>query len=158
MRRAAGVTLIEVMIAALITSLVAAGTFTAFVASARMERAQNNPQNAEAADYAQQTIERYRSNIACSPGGVVANSPWFDANCTYTGPVVWQDDALPDQAGVGTGNRSLLNIPSNPAPARRYCVTPQDCDGDGTVGDCYSMQVRLCWNGTACPAVGAGCP
>ena len=154
MRRAQkGFTLIEVMIASVITSLVAAVTLMAFVAAARMNKAQNNPQNAEAADYAQQTVERFRSNIACRQPGDPAGQ-WFDANCGSTLPVGWQDDPLP--AVNTTGNRSFLAAGNLPA-ARRYCVTaanPADC----TVGDCYAIQVRVCWNGTACPAIGAPCP
>jgi len=153
-----GFTLIEVMIASVITSLVAAGTFMAFVAAARMNREQNNPQNAEAAGYAQQTIERFRSRIACSPADIPA-SPWFDANCNATLPVGWQDDPLPP-GNPGAGSESLLNSPNNvaPNPLRRYCVTAADCDGDAAVGDCYSIQVRVCWDGIVCPAVGAACP
>ncbi len=151
MRR--GFTLIEVMIASVITSLVAAGTFMAFVAAARMNREQNNPQAAEAAGYAQQTIERFRSLIACSPADIPA-SPWFDPNCNATLPVGWQNDALPP-GGPGAGSESLLNTPN---PLRRYCVTAADCDGVGGVGDCYSIQVKVCWKGIVCPAVGAPCP
>ena len=146
--RVRGFTLIEVIIASLITSVVAAGTFMAFVAAARMNRVQNNPQNAEAADYAQQTIERFRSNIAC--GGT-----WFDANCGQTLPVGWQDDPLP--AAAGAGNRSLLALPGAVAPLRRYCVKPAN-PIDCAAGDCYSVQVKVCWNGTVCPAVGSACP
>ena len=140
--RVRGFTLIEVIIASLITSVVAAGTFMAFVAAARMTRVQNNPQNAEAADYAQQTIERFRSNIACSP-------PWFDASCNFIGQAKWQDDLLPGNAGTD----SIVNTPT---PGRRYCVKPAplvDC----AAGDCYSIQVKVCWNGTACPAADSAC-
>lgn len=151
MRRAAGFSLIEVMMASVITSLVAAGTFMSFVAAARMTQAKNNPQNAEAADYAQQTIERFRSKIACKqPADPTAQ--WFDANCAATLPVGWQDDPLPG----GGGTESILAIPGAP-PARRYCVSPTN-PLDCAAGDCYTIQVRICWNGTACPAAGAPCP
>ena len=145
-----GLTLVEVMIASLITSVVAAGTFMAFVTAARMGQVQNDPQSAEAAGFAQQTIERFRSFIACSPAGVPA-SPWFDASCAATLPAGWQNDPLP--AAAGAGSKSILNT----VTARRYCVKAVDCDGNGTAGDCFSMKADVCWNGTACPAVGAAC-
>jgi len=128
----------EVLIASLIVALIAAGTMMAFVAAARMTRAQSNPGVSEATGYVRETAEKFRNYIACTP-------PWFDTACAPTLPGGWQADPLP----VGGGSNSILSTPSR----RCYQVTPQDCDGVGGVGDCFAIEVRMCWNNdfTNCP-------
>jgi len=73
---------------------------------------------------AQQTIERNRNRVACDD--------WFNgANCTATAPA--------NADTMTTGRLPAL------AGTRNYTVTPADCDGDGTVGDCLQMQVTVNW-------------
>ena len=145
-------TLTEVLIAAVIGAVVAWGTASAFLAAARLLRAQDNSALAEAASYAQQTLERKRNHIACA-------APWFDpTTCAPAAgmPTKWTDDPFVDAGGTpyAGGTESILNPPG---AQRRYCVTSADCDGGGP-GDCFKVEVRVCWDGTACPAAGDACP
>ena len=142
-----GFTLIEIIVASLIAALIAAGTMTAFMTAARIMRAQGHPGTAEAAGYAQGTIERFRNMIAC-------DSPWFDpTSCSPDTdfPTTWTDDPLPT---VEAGSESILSVPG---ATRRYCFTIEDCDQDGAAGDCYALHVKMCWFETSCPAVGSSC-
>lgn len=138
-----GMTLLEVLVAALVASVVAGGTATAFVAAARMTHAQSNPGTVEAGGYARETADRLRTRVACD--GV-----WFtaDAACAPTGavPAAWTADPLPAPAA---GVESFLTTGAR----RCYRVTPQDCDGAGGPGDCLAVQVNVCWNNefTNCP-------
>lgn len=142
-----GFTLIEVLVASAIGAVVAGGSVMAVVAASRMLRAQSGSGSAEAAQYAQQTLERFRNMIAC-------NSPWFNpATCaTALGPgglpTAWTTDPLP---AVTPGTVSILNTAS---PKRCYRVTEQNCDGVGGPGDCFNVEAQVCWNGEAscsCP-------
>ena len=149
-----GFTLTEVLVAALVGAVVTWGTASAFLAAARMMQTQNNSALAEAASYAQQTLERKRNMIAC-------DAPWFNpATCAPTLPIGWQDDAFRDADGnpYAGGTESILNRGAQ----RRYCVTPANCDGvpdPPGEGDCFRVEVRVCWaGGTPCPAVGSACP
>ena len=141
--RAGGFTFAEILIAVVITALIAGGTMMAFVAAARMMRAGESPAVGEAADDAEETEEKFRNRIAC-------DDDWFDlATCRPTNlPVGWTDDPLPASSPP---SNSILNA----SPTRRYCITPADCDGDGTDGDCLTMKVEICWGGTPCAAT---CP
>lgn len=134
-RRIAGYTLLEVMVASIITSVAAAGTMAAIVAAARMTRQQNHAGTAEASWYAQDTAESLRNMISCQ-------SAWFDpATCAPVGvPGGWVAHALPAPPG-GQADQSILD-----APARRcYRVTPVDMGG--TAGnEYYQLDVRMCWN------------
>ena len=142
-----GYTLLEILVASIIGSVVVGGTFVAFVTAARIVRAQNSPAVIEATDLAQDSIARFRNNIAC-------DSPWFKvATCTATAlPAGWQNDPFP---GGGAGSQSIQNTA---LAARRYCIRADDCDGVGGTGDCIVFRARICWNGTACPGVGTPCP
>lgn len=136
---AKGFTLIEVMIASLIATVVAAGTLMANVAAARIVRAESHTMYAEASAYAQQTTEQFRNMVACGEGNP---GEWFDiANCNPTGvPAVWTNDALP--AG---GSESLTQDPN---AKRCYKVTPAPPD----CADCLQVEVSVCWNDlTGCP-------
>ena len=128
-----GFSLLEVLVASVITLVVVVGTAAAFVTAARMTRAQSNTGNIEAAGYARETVERFRNMIAC-------DSPWFDpATCAPTSiPAGWQPDPLPGAAG----SESILAT----GMLRCYRVTQQDCDGVGGVGDCLAVEARVCWN------------
>ncbi len=143
-RWSGGFTFTEVLISSILVSVVAGGTMMAAIAAARMTQGQNEPEYAEAGQYAQQTTERFRNRISC-------DAPWFDPLTCAPAPGMavntWQNDPLPAPGG----NDSILNTPS----ARRYCITPADCDGVGGAGDCFTLQVRVCWDTTVCPAVGS---
>ena len=129
-----GFTLMEILAASVIASVVAGGTLAAYVAAARMTRAQSNTGNAEAAVYARETAERFRDMIAC-------DGNWFtaDAACAPTPamPGGWTADPLP----AAGGTQSILVTGAR----RCYRVVPQDCDGGGA-GDCFQVDVRVCWN------------
>jgi prepilin-type N-terminal cleavage/methylation domain-containing protein len=144
---ARGMTMIEILVASVVAAVVAGGTMAGFIAAARMTRAQSNTQLAEAAGFAQESLEKNRNMIAC-------DSPWFNvATCTPAGgmPTVWMDDPIVG----GAGTDSIVN---GPGAQRRFCMIPRDCDGDAVNGDCFEALVRVCWNNTVCPAVGAACP
>jgi Tfp pilus assembly protein PilV len=147
-RRKGGVTLVEILIALLALAMIGIGTMAAFVAAARMMHFQTNPQLAEAAGYAQETTERFRNMIACSlPGDP---NPWFTSGptCVATAamPTALTTDPLP--AAAISGTESILKDPAR----RCYRLTPADCDGDGTNGDCYQMEAHVCWRDlTGCP-------
>ena len=131
-----GFTLIEIMAASAVAAVVASGTMMAFVAAARMSRASNSPMFAEASDFTRQTLERFRNRVATDDTIVFPDLAGAG----------WQNDPLPVPA-PGTNSESLLwKTPTS----RRYRVTAEDCDGDGTAGDCYAMTVRVCWNDPAC--------
>jgi len=116
-----GLTLIEIIVATVIGALVAGGTLMAFATSAKFAT-QVAPNRAEAAALAQQTLDRFRNFVA-------EGDPWL-------APTPWTDDAIP------TG--PLPSI-ANFGPSRQYKVDPLDCDGDGTPGDCYQVQVKVQW-------------
>ena len=135
-----GFTLIEILVAGVIGSVITSGIFAAYVAAARMMGGANSAEYVEAANFGQQTLERLRNEVA-------ADSTWF-TNQAGTG---WQAD--PDLL-VGGGSRSIVNPPG---ATRMMCVLAEDCDGVGGAGDCYAVRVRVCWNGTACPSPGSPC-
>ena len=119
-----GFTLIEVVVSAALAAVIAGGTMIAFVTALNISRRASG--TAEAAHLAQQTMERFRNLAACDAGH------WFSAaGCAPSLPVGWQPD------------------PGSPAPAPvtawEYQVTPTDCDGDGTNGDCLMVQAHVQW-------------
>lgn len=145
----AGFTLAELLIGSLIGTVVAGGTMMAFVTATRLNRQQGNPQLVEASLLAQQTIERYRNHMAC-------DGPWFDpATCAANAslPTAWTSDLLP--APASGGSETMLG----PGAKRQFCVTQEDCDGVGGVGDCFAVQVRVCWGDdtSRCPTLGSSC-
>lgn len=128
-----GITLVEILIAALVGVMIAGGTMLAFVSAKKTSVGAAGV--VEAADFAQQTIERFRNKIACD------NSDWFTAaTCATTLPAApaWTADGLPASPGplsmIGQGG------------IRRYQVTPLDCDNDGTVGDCFQVDANVRWS------------
>ena len=144
-----GFTVMEVLVASIIGSVVAGGTLMAFVAAAKMTDRQSNPATEEAMDYAQQVLEQLRNAVDVNPRpnatfAALAGLGWIDA--LFPVP--------PGQAGTET----IQNMSGSPpvSPKRKFCVKPQTCGG--AVGDCYSVLVKVCWNGTTCPANGSACP
>ena len=143
MRARPGMTLVEIIVAAVLTALVAGGTMIAFVTAAKMSKHGGSAQ-AEAAFYAQQTVERFRNKVACrqpgedAPGANPANLPgdtWFDGNCQQGAPVGWQDDALPNNAAP-----SITGLGAQ----REYEVVPVDIDGDAQP-DVYQVTSKVTW-------------
>jgi type II secretory pathway pseudopilin PulG len=144
--RGAGFTLVEVMVAGVVASVITLGAVSAFVSAGRMMRAQDSMALAEAATLAQNTLERLQNRVACDD--------WFNQPGCAVNPAllnVWTDDPLPG----GAGTESIQNPPG---AQRRYCLQPADCDGVAGPGDCLTSRVRLCWDGTVCPSAGDPCP
>ncbi|MBI3010979.1 MAG: prepilin-type N-terminal cleavage/methylation domain-containing protein [Candidatus Omnitrophica bacterium] len=138
--RAAGFSLVEVLVASAVGAVVVGGSMMAFVAASRMMQTQNTPAFSEAAGYAQQTLEKYRNMIAC-------DSPWFVAGTCLPSaslPTTWTEDPLPLSGSGGT--ESFLSTGAK----RCYRVTSQDCDGASGVGDCFAVEAQVCWNGASC--------
>lgn len=135
--RGTGFTLMELLMASIISSVIAGGTMASFVAAARMVRDQNIPSNAEASNYAEDTIERYRNLVAYNDA-TFAN--WVTTNA---GPA-WHADPLPGSGPAG----SILSV----AHRRCFRVTPTNCDGVGPADDCFAVDVRVCWSDLSqCP-------
>lgn len=133
-----GFTLIEVLAASVVATVVAGGVLTAFLVAARMPRRQGNEAQLEANMLAAQTLEWMRNQVA--------TDTTFFADQAALG---WQEDVPPP----ATTSESVLALGGE----RWYCVWAADCDGVGGAGDCYAAQVKVCWNGTPCPAAGAPC-
>ncbi len=138
-----GFTLIEVLISSVIATTVAGGTMMAFVTAARIVGRGDSAAMLEASALAGDMLEDIRNQVA-------ADSTWF-ADRVNLG---WCDAPLPPS----TSTESVLGPPD---AERRYRVVRVDCTGDGDTNDpqdCFSVDVRVCWNGTECPDAGAGCP
>ena len=134
-----GLTLVEVVIASLIASIVTGGTMMALVASTRMTASQDLGTYAEASALAQETIEEYRNEVATT-------STWLQVQAAITANDGWVAKLLPPSVG---GTESKLNAATS---KRCYRVRAADCDGVGGVGDCYAVQSRVCWNNVSnCP-------
>lgn len=121
-----GFSLVEIIAASVIGALLAGGTMTAFVMS--MKTSQEASGKAEAAQLAQQTLERFRDQIACQ------DERWYDASCNPTPPSGSVSDPLPTTSVLPTF-----------AGTRNYTVTSEDCDGDGTAGDCLKVVSTVTW-------------
>lgn len=137
-RAAPGFTLVEVLVASVIASVIAGGTMMAFVTAARINRTQSNPDMAEASGYAQQTVERFRN--------LVANDAIWAGWIALNADGAWHDDTLP-----GGGGTESIQQPAGTGAKRCYRVTPEDADGDGTT-DSYAVSAKVCWKDlTGCP-------
>ena len=128
-----GMTLLEIIIAALLGVVVAGGMMLAFTSAQKTSAGAVGV--VEASDFAQQTLERFRNKIACD------DPDWFNASdCTvnFGGlPSVWTNDGLPASPGA-------LSVIGQGA-TRQYRVTQADCDGDGTQGDCLQVESKVAW-------------
>lgn len=133
------ISLIEVVVAAVIGSLLAGGTLMAFVLASKVSN--EALQQAEALSYAVETIERFRNRVAC-------DDAWFDdagVDCNFSGvdlnlPQGMTADDLPDPTDPPT---SVL-IGRGMSETRRYQVLPSNCDGVAGA-DCYTVNVVVNW-------------
>ncbi len=119
-------TLVEVIAAAVISSLVAGGALAALTTAVRL--AQHSSERMQVGQLAQQTLEKFRNHVAC-------DDPWYGPNCAPVSFPWTLDDPSP-----GT--------PSYPSyvTSRQYKVTPGgDIDGDG-IADYSEVQVKVTWN------------
>ncbi len=117
-----GMTLVELIAAAVIGSAIAGGTLMAFTTAVRLSQRSSN--NVQVAQYAQETLEKFRNHVACD------DRQWYDATtCQPLSPS--GVDALPS---------------SHPSyvTARTYQVTPKDLDGNG-VNESSEVQVTVNW-------------
>ena len=115
-----GLTLLEVLIASVAMTVVAGGMMITFLMATRLSQGSRSVDAAEL--LAQQTLERFRNRMAC-------DDAWFTAPCDATAlPGADTADPLPPGTGMG---------------ARTYTITPRDCDGNGTTGDCFQLVVKV---------------
>ena len=121
-----GMTLIEVLAAAVIGTVLVGGVMAAFLTAMRL--GQQGGGTSEAATYAQETLERYRNHIACD------DAAWFNpATCAFVGPIAGSPvPALPGGALFGGATRT-------------YSVAAADCDGVGGAGDCFKVMTKVAW-------------
>lgn len=134
-----GFTLIENLAASLIVPVVVGGTLAAYVTAARLGQSQDEGATVEALSYARQFLEETRNHVAEDDG-------WFATQAVQG----WQVTPASLPAPGTTGTASIVMY----GAVRKFCVAPRDCDGDGTVGDCHAVHVRVCWSGISA----AGCP
>ena len=128
LRNDRGFNLVEIIAAAVIGALLAGGTMTAFVMT--MKTSQAASAKSEATQLAQQTLERFRNEIACDSG-------WFNpANCQPGTLPSGTSDPLP-----GTSVLSKLDA----SASRKYTVEPADCDEVGGPGDCFKVVTTVNW-------------
>ena len=120
-----GFTLTAVVVASLIGAVLAGGTMMAFVTARKISYGVSS--EGDAAYLAQQSLENYRNMVAC-------DSSWFTpATCT--------SGALPSNTPDPLSGSPLQSL----GATRKYTVTPDDCDGDGTPGDCFKVTVNVHW-------------
>ena len=128
-----GFSLIEIIAASVIGALVAGGTMTAFVMTVRFS--QKAGSHTEAAQLAQQTLEKFRDRVACRKAGQTQNDAWYDeTNCAADAPAGSTGDPIPGSS-----------VLSRFGGARTYKVEPADCDGDGSAGDCVKVVTKVTW-------------
>ena len=128
-----GMTLIEIVVAALLAALLAGGTMMTFVSATK--GVHHSSDRGEATFLALQTLEGYRNHVACRQSTEAQNQTWYDASCQSDAPR-GNIEALPTDA----------DLAKFPNATRQYQTTPLDCDGDGIVGDCLQMTVKVHWD------------
>lgn len=142
MKTKRGMTLIELVAAAVIGAVVAGGTLTAFVTAIRIS---GRTSATDLTFLLQQTLEKYRNWIACD------DDRWFNTTtcemsitpcrpnpqnptacvCDSNDPQeCFTEDQVPGEAGL-TG------------AIRAWQAVPQDCDGNGVAGDCLRLTARI---------------
>jgi prepilin-type N-terminal cleavage/methylation domain-containing protein len=136
MKNNQGFSFVELLIASLLISVVAAGTMASFIASARITQDQNATTMTEAGGRARQTLESLRNKVSGTDTFFSkANGNWSAVDTGVSG------------SSYGPTSASPLSV-TNQKSENEYRVFPQDCDGDGSTGDCYSVAVRQCWDGS----------
>jgi Tfp pilus assembly protein PilE len=129
-----GVTLIEIISAAVIAAMLAGGVLVAFLVAVRLSYRASY--TSEGSAYAQQSLERFRNRIACRQPAEAANSTWYDANCIANLPASPITDPLPSST-----TSSIANLGSN----RSVALTPVDINGDGNA-DYIIVRAKVQWN------------
>ncbi|MBI3324226.1 MAG: prepilin-type N-terminal cleavage/methylation domain-containing protein [Candidatus Omnitrophica bacterium] len=130
-----GLTLLEVMVAAVIATLIVTGTLSAFNMGVHM--AEHTSGRAEASYLAEQGLERLRNSIACRQGAETAAQTWYNATCVAEPTTTVTEPAF---ALAGPGSITGQGL------VRKYTATPADCDGINGTGDCYQVSVTVSWN------------
>ena len=134
-----GITLLEVLVAAVIATVVVGGAMTAFLSATKVSKVSS--EEAGSAAYAQQTIERFRNKIACRQSTELATDTWFDSACAPAVPSTalspsWETDG--DLSGSGL-----------PGATRQYQVVAVDCNGDSDasdgIDDCLQVTSKVHW-------------
>ena len=129
-----GISLMEVLVAAVIGTLMAGGTLLAFLLATKHTR--SSLETVDAAALAAQTLEKFRNKIACDEGTAAGTDPWFDAAC--------QGQAIGPTGDAVPADHPILGV--DPSATRTYTVTPADCDGVGGADDCFKVEVKVHWN------------
>ena len=132
-RGIAGVTLIELLVASVMVALLAGAMLVAFLTSARMSS--QSTQHTEAASLLQQTLERFRNQVACDNNADVPNATplstvkhWFEPNCLSSADFTADDLPLPSDY-----------------TQRDYTVQAANCDGIPGP-DCFKVEAHVHWN------------
>ena len=123
-----GLTLVEVVVAAVIGALVAGGTLMAFVMAQQLTQIAST--QVESVYHAQQTVDRFRTRIACRQVGETSDA-WLNEECNAMTPFTKTDTLPTDSSG------SVIS--------REYEVVPVDLDPpDGKV-DYFKVVTKVTW-------------
>ncbi len=129
-----GFTLVEVLAASLIASVVAGGTLMAFATAARISRQQSSTAAAEATGYAQRFLEGIYNKVTQDSSGT-----WLGLNATST----WIDAPITDAEWFSkTGGSDSIRQGAK----RCYRVTNEVHCHQTTGPDCYAVNVAVCWD------------
>lgn len=137
-----GFTLVEVLAASLIASVVAGGTLMAFATAARISRQQSSTAAAEATGYAQRYLEGIRNKVTQDLSTVPPDptKTWLGLNASST----WIDAPITDAEWFSEtgGNDSIRQM----GVKRCYRVTNEVHCHQTTGPDCYAVNVAVCWD------------
>lgn len=142
LRHAAGMSLVDVLIALVIGLLITGGTIKGFETAARLSG--RSIGKAEAVTYAIQTLEGKRNKIACRQGGETAMDAWFlPGSCapdTAASPIGKPPITEPLPGGI------VPSILGYAGTTRNYEVrSGPDFNGDGKP-DYYIIKSKVTWN------------
>lgn len=104
-----GLTLVEIVVAAIIGALMAGGTMMAFLMAQKLTVIAST--QVEATYYSQQTLEQFRNKIACRQQGERRSDTWFDESCAPDPPVGPMNVQLPPGAGGWVATREYVVEP-----------------------------------------------
>lgn len=122
-----GMSLMELLAAAVIGSLMAGGTLLAFVTAMRIRHP--NRVNADQMQLLYYEVERLRNRIACDQWS------WFNPVCRGRRDIPTEQDNSPLPL-------KLRDSPDVAGVVREVIAQPQDCTGDG-IDDCMKVTARL---------------